>query len=132
MPKMEQDPGRDVVSSRFYSDMSGHELDRFLGFVSRTYELTTESLGVAGQGREIPVMVQMMRSHLRGRLETQSSLIAASNLPRGTAHRLLEAMIEDGLITKRPRSRSGKTYSLHPSPKMIARWQDYVGSMKSL
>ena len=69
MPKMELNPGRDVVSGRFYSDMSGHELDRFLEFVSRTHELTTESLGVAGQGREIPVMVQMMRSHLRGRLE---------------------------------------------------------------
>jgi len=132
MPKVELGVDLGVVSSGFYSEMSGPELDRFLEFVSRHLEITAENLGVAGQGREIPVMVQLMRSHLRGRLETQSSLIGASNLPRGTAHRLLEAMIEDGLITKRPRSRSGKTYSLHPSPKMITRWLGYIRDMKSL
>ena len=130
--KMELDSGHDVVSSRFYSDMPGHELNRFLEFISRSLATTAESLGVVGSGREIPVMVQLMRSHLRARLKTQSPLIAASNLPRGTAYRLIEAMIEDGLITKRPRSRSGKSYSLHPSRKMIARWLDYVRGMKSL
>ena len=132
MPKVELQPEHYAVSSRFYSDMSGHELDRFLEFMSRSLELTSESLGVVDNGREVPVMVQLMRSHLRGRMETQTSLIGASHLPRGTAHRLIEAMIDDGLITKRPRSRTGKTYSLHPSPKMIARWQEYVRGMKSL
>ena len=34
MPKMELQPEHYAVSSRFYSDMSGHELDRFLEFTT--------------------------------------------------------------------------------------------------
>jgi multiple sugar transport system substrate-binding protein len=80
----------------------------------------------------MPLMVQLMRSHLRGRMETPSSLIAASGLPRGTAHRAIEAMTHKGLILRRPRTRSGKTFSLHPSPQLIRQWLEYARRMKSV
>jgi len=82
--------------------------------------------------REIPIMVQLVRSHLRGRMETPSSLIDSSGLARGTAHRLIEDMVERGLIAKRPRTKSGKTFSLHPSPALIDAWLNYVRRMKAL
>lgn len=132
MSKVEQSKIPEVVSAQFHSDISGHELDRFLEFVDRFHAETDRSLGLTGTPREVPVIVQLMRSHLRGRLETPSSLIAASGLPRGTAHRMIEAMVDDGMIAKRPRSRSGKTFSLHPSPKLIRNWLDYVRRTKSL
>lgn len=119
-------------SGGFFSDMSGHELDRFLDFVSRLLEETQECLHLDMPAREVPIMIQLMRSHLRGRMETPSSLIDGSGLARGTAHRLIEDMVADGLIAKRPRTRSGKTFSLHPTPKMIESWLNYVRRMKSL
>jgi multiple sugar transport system substrate-binding protein len=132
MSKLEQTKTADVVPGQFYSDISGHELDRFLEFVDRFHAETDQSLGLTATPREVPVIVQLMRSHLRGRLETPSSLIAASGLARGTAHRMIESMIDDGMIARRPRSRSGKTFSLHPSPKLIRNWLDYVRRTKSL
>jgi multiple sugar transport system substrate-binding protein len=120
------------MPSGFFNEMSGHELDRFLDFVSRFLEETRDSLGLETPAREVPIMVQLMRSHLRGRMETPSSLIEGSGLPRGTAHRLIEDMVGRGLIAKRPRTRSGKTYSLHPSRKLIEDWLNYVRRMKSL
>ncbi|WP_193176912.1 extracellular solute-binding protein [Oricola nitratireducens] len=132
MSDPERGIAQDSVSRQFFSEMSGHELDRFLEFVSRFMHETEDTLGLNATPRELPVMVQLMRSHLRGRLETPSSLIDASGLPRGTAHRMIEGMIEKGLITKRTRTRSGKTFSLHPSPSAIRHWLDYVRRMKSL
>lgn len=77
-------------------------------------------------------MVQLVRSHLRGQMETPSSLIDASGLARGTAHRLIEEMVERGLVAKRPRTKSGKTFSLHPTPKLIDAWLNYVRRMKAV
>jgi multiple sugar transport system substrate-binding protein len=77
-------------------------------------------------------MVQLMRSHLRGRMETPSSLIDSSGMARGTAHRLIEDMVMRGLIAKRPRTKSGKTFSLHPTPSLIEAWLNYIRRMKAL
>lgn len=130
--KLEFPESSAVRSGEFFSDMSGHELDRFLDFVSRFLDETEECLDLDMPAREVPIMVQLVRSHLRGRMETPSSLIDSSGLARGTAHRLIEDMVERGLISKRPRTKSGKTFSLHPSPKLIEAWLNYVRRMKAL
>ncbi|ETX28638.1 extracellular solute-binding protein [Roseivivax isoporae] len=128
---MKQNARTAPEASLGYKEMSGHELSRFLDFVARIGTETETCLGI-GPLREMPVMVQLLRSHIEGRLETPSSLIASSGLPRGTAHRMIEDMVERGLIHRRPRTRSGKTYSLHPSPDLIRQWLDYARRMKSL
>jgi len=111
--------------------MSAQELDRLLDFVARMQTETEECLRIAPQ-REARMQLQLIRSHLRGRIETPSSLISASGLPRGTAHRALSAMIERGQILQRPRTATGKTFSLHPSPELLSAWTDYGRRMKAL
>jgi multiple sugar transport system substrate-binding protein len=122
-------PG-DVASSAPYLEMSSHEMDRFLDFISNFNSETQDSLDAVTPIRELEVVLTLMRSHLHGRLETPSSLIAASGHSRGTAHRMIETMIEDGLILRRPRTKNGKSFSLHPSPKLIEQWLDYAHRMK--
>lgn len=81
-------------------------------------------LAIDESPRELEIMLQLLRSHLRGRLETPSSLIEKSGLSRGTAHRTIKAMISSGLIDQRARTKSGRTFSLHPNPKLIDMWFD--------
>ena len=132
MPVLEQFSGNDVLSSQFFSEASSHELDRFLEFVSRFLDETGDCLGQDRVAREIPAMIALMRAHLRGRIETPSSLIAASGLPRGTGHRMVKEMVASGMIEMRPRTRTGKTFSLHPSEALIRHWLDYMQRTKSL
>lgn len=132
MSKMEFTEGQGLRLGGFFRDMSGHELDRCLDFVSQFFEETQDCLGIDMPVREVPIMVQLLRSHLRGRMETPSSLIDSSGLARGTAHRLIEDMVSRGLIAKRARTKSGKTFSLHPTPRLIEAWLNYVRRMKSL
>ena len=132
MKKLKRDSGQAESEQSFISEMSAPELERFLDFVSQFRLETEESLGAGTAERELPVMIQIMRSHLKGRMETPSSLIDGSGLARGTAHRMIEDMVDRGLIAKRSRTRSGKTFSLHPTQLMMRAWMDYVRRVKSL
>lgn len=131
-PKLGKSQSAEQGQGQVFLEISGYELDRFLDFVAKFLVETEESLDIPQPAREVQIMLPLMRSHLRGRLETPSSLIAASGMARGTAYRCIEAMIEDGLIARRPRTRSGKTFSLHPSTKMIRQWLEYANRLKAL
>lgn len=131
MSIVEQNAARVRPASAGFHEISGHELARFLDFVVRVQDETQTCLGLA-PAREMPVMIRLLRSHIEGRMETPSSLIDASRLPRGTAHRMIENMVARGLIQRRPRTASGKTFSLHPSPELFRQWLEYARRMKSL
>ncbi len=61
----------------------------------------------------------LVRAHDEGRLVTITSLAAATGAPYATAMRKLREMIDAGLIEQRPRTRTGKSFSLHPSAALI-------------
>lgn len=128
---MEQAVYRSRAHGSEFTAMSTQELERLLDFVARTQSETEQCLEIA-PAREARMQLQLLRSHLRGRLETPSSLIAASGLPRGTAHRALTDMIARGQILQRPRTATGKTFSLHPSPGLLGAWMAYARRMKAL
>lgn len=67
----------------------------------------------------------LIRSHLEGRTVTASTLVAASEVPYATARRKMDEMIRAGIIEQRPRTRSGKTFSLHPSAEMLENWGQF-------
>ena len=68
----------------------------------------------------------------RRRVITPTSLIAASNVPYATANRRLKDMIEAGLIDQRPRTKSGKSFSMHPSDKLLEQWSQMSGRVRRL
>jgi multiple sugar transport system substrate-binding protein len=74
----------------------------------------------------------LMAAHLQGRIVTITSLAAATGAPYATAMRKLREMIDHGLIEQRPRTRTGRSFSLHPSPRLMedyARFADRVGRL---
>ena len=66
--------------------------------------------------------LHLLRCHFEGKTVTQTSLIGASHVPYATATRRLRAMVEAGLIESRPRTATGKSFSLHPSPALLEAW----------
>ena len=63
--------------------------------------------------------LHLVRSHLEGRVVTASNLVGESGVPYATGMRKLEEMSGAGLVSQRPRSKTGKSFSLHPSPSLI-------------
>ncbi|WP_417209580.1 extracellular solute-binding protein [Antarctobacter sp.] len=76
--------------------------------------------------------LHVIRGHLEAKITTPTSLIAASNVPYATANRRLKEMVKAGLIDQRPRTKSGKSFSMHPSEKLLDQWARTSGRIRRL
>ncbi|MEQ6888400.1 extracellular solute-binding protein [Halomonas sp. CS7] len=112
--------------------LSSTELSRFIDFIERLEDETEHALFMTHGYREVRMMIHIMRNHLAGRLTTPTSLADASGLSYGTAKRGIESLLKRELLLSRPRTKSGKTVSLHPSEALIDEWEAYAVRVKSL
>ncbi len=108
------------------------ESSRFIDFVEELENETDSTLPLKGGYREMRIFIHLLRHHLSGRLVTASSLADASSLSYGTAMRALDDLVKRGLIIKRPRTVSGKSFSLHPSAGLLDQWQKFEQRVKSM
>lgn len=74
----------------------------------------------------IKIAIYLMLAHLEGRQVTPSAAVSASGVPYATGVRRLREMIDAGFVDQRPRSKSGKSYTVHPSETLIARWTEFA------
>ncbi|WP_439155972.1 extracellular solute-binding protein [Yoonia sp.] len=65
------------------------------------------------------MILHLLRSHSEGRVVSPSSMVSAAGVPYATATRKLAEIQDAGLIERRPRTRTGKSHSLHPSPDLL-------------
>ena len=112
--------------------VSNKEISRLLEFVDRFQQEAEISLSIKTGYSELRILTMLMRSHLEGKVCTSSSLAGASGLSYGTAVRALASIEERGLIARRPRTETGKSFSLHPTPKLIGEWQEFARRARAL
>lgn len=106
--------------------ISGEELALFLDFVDALGTEADQVLSLKRGYDETRLITTLIRNHLQGKLTTTSFLANASGLGYGTAIRAINAIEERGLLIRRPRTKTGKSFSLHPSDKLISEWQEYA------
>lgn len=73
----------------------------------------------------------LMKRHLTGRITTPTSLAQSANIPYTTATRRVSDMAQQGLLDLRPRTRSGRSFSVHPSTKLIAKMTSLLASTRA-
>lgn len=78
------------------------------------------------------ITMHLIRGHLEGRLTTMTSLIGASRAPYATANRRIKEMQAAGLIDQRPRTETGKSFSLHPSVQLLEQWTQLTSRVHRL
>lgn len=124
--------------------MNGDTLNRFVPHQAKTEMLQIiafmEELGDEIEGAvefavpnpNLRITLHLMRGHLEAKVVTPTSLISASRVPYATASRRLKAMVDAGLIEQRPRTKTGKSFSMHPSEKLIEHWAQLTGRVRRL
>ena len=78
------------------------------------------------------IAMHLIRGHLEGKVITLTSLISASRAPYATANRRVRDMLDAGMIEQRARTNTGKSFSLHPSEKLLERWSQLSGRVSRL
>ncbi len=111
---------------------AGFETVRIIDFLSGLTAETRTVLPVSKGQRELFIILELVRNHFTGRLTTMATLTAASGLSYGTAVRAIEEMLASGLIAKRQRTGTGKSFSLHPSTELLRRFQLFARAARRL
>lgn len=95
---------------------------KLLEFVERFESEITDLTGKDTPRKTLGILLYLIRSHFQGRVVTRSSLIDSSEMSYGSATRAIDALIAQGNILPRPRTKSGKSFTLHPSEALLRRW----------
>ena len=111
--------------------LSGDAL-RLIGYLEELSEEVEGTIDLVTTDAHLRMALHLMRNHFEGRTVTPTSLIAASGVPYATATRRLRAMVEAGLVEQRPRTASGKSYSLHPSPALLESWTQLTDRVRRM
>jgi len=122
-------PSATPASARTQTASEMLEVVAFVESLEDELEATLESYAPDATLR---MAMSLLRGHLEARVMTPTSLIGASRAPYATATRRLKAMIAAGLIEQRPRTRTGKTYTLHPSEQLLEMGMGLAGRMRRL
>lgn len=72
----------------------------------------------------------LMICHLDNKIVTTSSLASACSLPRATAIRKINKLIQKKIIIQKIKTTSGKSFSLHPSKNLINTFNEYLKKIK--
>jgi multiple sugar transport system substrate-binding protein len=107
-------------------------MSRFLDFIEQQDDEVRRALSIKTGYDETKLFVALLRNHLNGKLTTSSSLAQSSGLSYGTSIRAISSIENRGLLVRRSRTDTGKSFSLHPSEKLILEWQEYARRVHSL
>lgn len=101
----------------------------FLDDLSNELETLTD---VAAPNAHLRMALHLLKGHFDAKIVTPTSMIGASHVPYATATRRLREMMDAGLIEQRPRTKTGKSFSLHPSAKLLEEWVQLAGRVRRL
>ncbi len=108
------------------------ESPEMLSFLDEFSDELENGLGIVVPNAHLRMVLHLLQGNFEAKTVTATSLISASRVPYATANRKLKAMIDEGLIEMRPRTRTGKSFSMHPSEKLMAQWMQLSGRLLRL
>lgn len=102
------------------------EFEKFLDFIDTLDDEASRILTLQDHKGETRMVTFLLRNHLQGKLTTSTSLVGVSGMAYGTAVRTVNSLIDRGLIVKRAKTTSGKSFSLHPSEQLLIEWHEFA------
>ncbi|MCR8827805.1 ABC transporter substrate-binding protein [Pseudosulfitobacter koreensis] len=108
------------------------EMLDILSFVEELSDELESILDVMAPNPHLRMAIHLIRGHLEGKAITPTSLINSSDVPYATATRRMKEMQEAGLIEQRARTKTGKSFSVHPSEKLLGQWKLISGRVGRL
>lgn len=102
------------------------ELSRVVGFLQDILLEIDNSVEPNTPNPHLNMILHLLNSHAEGRIVSPSSMVAASGVPYATGTRKLAEIMETGLIEQRHRTKSGRSFSLHPSPTLLQSFHQFA------
>ena len=128
-----RNPEARVRTTAMNSTLKSHnEMIWITGFLDNLREELMGALELATSDPYFNMATHLIRNHLEAKPVTQTSLLAVAGVPYATALRRLREMVDAGLVEQRPRTRTGKSFSLHPSARLLDAWTVMSGRVRRM
>ncbi len=108
------------------------EMLEVLSFLDVFSDELEDTLDIIVPNAHLRMALHLIRGHFEAKTVTPTSLIGASRVPYATANRRLKEMVKAGLIEQRPRTRTGKSFTMHPSDKLMEQWMQLSGRIRRM
>ena len=110
--------------------MNRNEIITLLKFVDKTRLLFNRSISIKIIDADWNIFSYVIINHLDNKITTTTSIIQASGLPFATGLRRVKKLIQEKKLIQRSKTKSGKSFSIHPSNNLIKEFTDYLLSIK--
>lgn len=118
--------------TRFVPPTAKIEMLQNIAFLEDLGDELEDMIALSAPNPNLRMVLLLMRGHLDGKVITATSMIGASRAPYATANRRLKEMVEAGLVEQRPRTKTGKSFSMHPSETLLEQWSQLSSRVKRL
>src|SRR5665213_714949 len=112
--------------------MTEHELLRIITFLERVKAPYRQLIPIADEDENWNILLFLVRQHLSGLPVTLSSLASVAGVPYATAVRRIHELIDTGHIVRKPVGKTGRSFALSPSAKLLESFTEYARRIKSL
>lgn len=112
--------------------MTREEMLRIIDFMGSSRAITETQTTLSSVDPRWNIISYAMQRHLEGKSMTITTMALAADVPYGTALRRINELIDSGMLLKRVRSKTGKSYSLHPSRELIKEFETCAMQLKAL
>ncbi|TRD23215.1 ABC transporter substrate-binding protein [Palleronia caenipelagi] len=119
VPPMPKDTLSDKISPALRAGTASDRVSHAIDFLTAVGDEVDGLIERPAPSPHLKMLCHVVRGHLEGRMITASSAIAASGVPYATANRRLAELIGDELIEQRAKTRTGKSFTLHPSARLM-------------
>lgn len=106
------------------------EIKELISFVDKSNNLFNFDEEASSKNSIWEIYSFLFKCHIDNKQVTLSSLADSCKLPRATAIRKINSLIKKNIIVQRARTKTGKTYSLHPSDKLIHSFTNFLKETK--
>ncbi|MBV6636534.1 MAG: sugar ABC transporter substrate-binding protein [Mameliella sp.] len=120
------------TEDRMQSQLAMGDMLHILAYLEECENERETTIELSAPNPVFRMAMHLIKGHLEARITTPTSLIAAANVPYATANRRLRDMIDAGMIDQRPRTKTGKSFSMHPSEKLLDQWARLSGRVRRL
>ena len=110
--------------------MNRNEITSLLKFVDKTRFLFSKTISNNKIDSDWRILSFVVKNHYENKINTISSIIQASGLPFATGLRRVRKFIRQKKLIQRTKTKTGKSFSIHPSSELIKEFTDYLVLIK--
>lgn len=129
---MNHHKGELVRDAEILTPQAKTEILQVLSFLEEFEDELEGLLEISAPNPYFKMSTYLVKRHLEAKAVTPTSLIGASGVPYATATRRIKEMLDVGLIEQRPRTSTGRSFSLHPSSNLLESWTQFSSRVRRL